>query len=198
MIPGRIGAAEAASYLGISAVSFSKLVHLGVFEHQGRDGYDLKTVTRAACEHWRRQAAGRGEPGEERVLSSARARQAAATADMVELRTRIAAGSYVSLDLVGRQLDTLFTEFRETCLSLPGELADALTMRQRDEVNERLTAAIYDLLERLAVGNVVPDGPEADRDDAALKHARRYRSVAHGLGKRDHLDGQHPARQNGR
>src|SRR6516225_5340697 len=61
------------------------LCNEGVLKREGRkDGYDLWQTVRTYCEHMRRQAAGRGAPGEKQIQSSARA-QAAVALDALRL-----------------------------------------------------------------------------------------------------------------
>jgi phage terminase Nu1 subunit (DNA packaging protein) len=84
-----------AGLLGISVVNFHQLIGKGIIERQGRKGYPLRDTVKAFCEYWRKIAAGRGEEGEQKTLSSARARAALAQAEQMELRTQIARGNYV-------------------------------------------------------------------------------------------------------
>jgi hypothetical protein len=82
MRKGRVSATHCCAFLDISATTFGRLIEDGVFARQSpSDGYGLKLVVRACCALWRHQAAGRADPEQDRVLSSARARHALAAAE---------------------------------------------------------------------------------------------------------------------
>jgi len=110
----------------------------------------LGTISRLSCAHvarWRRQASGGGEPGEQRVLSSARAREAQARADAIELRNNIARGRYVSILAVRQRWETVAIALREAALGFSGKIADAVAKAQgRAEVFEIVDAEMRELL----------------------------------------------------
>jgi hypothetical protein len=88
----RVSTSVIAGFLGISTQAFNDLVGRGVVPRGGREGYPLRSTVAAFCEHWWRQAAGRGELGQEHVLSAARAQREQATAKLIELRLQRAQG----------------------------------------------------------------------------------------------------------
>ncbi|WP_128944335.1 hypothetical protein [Bradyrhizobium zhanjiangense] len=171
--------------LGISTVAFGNLLNAQVIERQPRSaGYDLRTVVRAACEHWRRQAAGRGAPGEERVLSSARARQAVAAAEQLELRTAIARGEYVSLAAIGKALDGLIITMRQQFLwaippAVVAVVKDHAPGADSGAIFEAVDDVVRDALTQFAdgAGQIADTKPEAGEADVGLKHARRLRGA---------------------
>src|SRR6516225_5204561 len=117
MLPGRVSASEVCAWLDISNVVFARLCNEGVLKRESRkDGYDLRQVVRTYCDHMRRQAAGRGGPDEQQVLSSARARAAVATAEQMELRTQIARGNYIPRNALVFGLQGFIIEMRQEFL----------------------------------------------------------------------------------
>jgi phage terminase Nu1 subunit (DNA packaging protein) len=176
-IIGKVSAAVCADVLGVSAVTFAKYINEGVIARQRE--YDLRVVCRAVLAHYRRIASGRaGEGGSDNVLASARARQAVATAEMVELRNAVAKSQYVPLAAVRIALEEHIVAAREVALSLPGKTAPNLVGRDGEEIYVILEAEIYEMLERLADGDTVADeAVEHQRNGkGVLKRDRRYRT----------------------
>src|SRR6516225_6332853 len=94
----KINAAVAAHVLGISSVTFSKMISTGVLKRADpKKGYRLGDVVGAVVGHYQRLAGNRsGDAGHERSLASARAASALAQADERRLRVGILRGRYVS------------------------------------------------------------------------------------------------------
>ena len=78
----RVNAGVAAHVLGISSVTFSKMVSIGVIKRADpAQGYQLGEIVSAVVGHYQRIAGNRaGDSENERSLSSARARAASAQA----------------------------------------------------------------------------------------------------------------------
>jgi hypothetical protein len=175
---GRVTATECCVYLGISATTFGKLCVEGVIERQSpSDGYDLKVVVRSCCGYWRRLASGRAaEPGQERVLSEARARATTAQAEERELRLAVMRGSYVSARAVVLVLGDYISGCRERLLSLSG-MAATLVGCDFEEISAALVDAIDEALSDLAAAKISAD--IIAHDEGRPRHDRRQRSGSH-------------------
>jgi hypothetical protein len=174
-IISKVSAAVCADVLGVSQTTFAKYLNEGIITRQKE--YDLRIVCRSVLAHYRRIASGRaGEGGSDNVLSSARARQAVATAEMVELRNAVAKSQYVPLAAVRVALEEHIAAAREVALSLPGKTAANLVGRDGEEIHAILEAEIYEMLDRLATGDVVAaEAAEHRSNGGVLKRDRRYR-----------------------
>jgi phage terminase Nu1 subunit (DNA packaging protein) len=153
--------AEAARHIGLSDVSFAKLLNDGIIERQDRaTGYDLTKVRLKCFAHLRSVAAGRGGEDGGAVLSVQRARLAAAQTQAAEFKNMQAQGGYVELSLMQKSLVAMFTTARERALTMPGKCADSLTphtAKDRDAIHEILRAEIYEMLDDMSD----PDGAAA-------------------------------------
>jgi hypothetical protein len=102
--------------------------------------------------------AGRGAEGGV-MLSTQRARLAAAQSEKAEFTNAIARGDFVSLSLMKEKLIAIFSVFREKTLTFPGKVADALMLHcaeDRNTITEILRDECYELLEDLSESNVLP------------------------------------------
>jgi hypothetical protein len=171
---GNVSAGVICDLFGVSSVTFARWIDDGLFERA--KAYDLKTICRALLKNYQRRASGRGEEGEVRVLASARARQALAIAEREELRNAVAKSQYVPLAAVRVALEDHLVAAREVALSLPGKTSSNLVGRDAEEIHEILENEIYEMLDRLANGDVIADeAVEHQRNGGVLKRDRRYR-----------------------
>jgi phage terminase Nu1 subunit (DNA packaging protein) len=150
--------AQAARHVGLSNVSFAKLLNDGVVERQDRTvGYDL-TVVRLACfKHLRSLAAGRGGVDSGEMLSRERSLLAKEQREAVSLKNAISRGDFVSLTVVKSALVSTFATMREQCLTLPGAVADSLTPfspKDRAEITDIIRDKVYELLEGLSEAKI--------------------------------------------
>src|SRR5258706_7605432 len=147
-------AAAAAAHINLSGVSFARLLNLGVIVRQTREvGYDLRVVRFARLNQLEALAAGRGGEDGGALLSTQRAKLAAAQANAAEFKNAQMMGDYMPLGVVKKQLETTFMVARERALSTPGKCADSLTphcKEDREAIHEILRAEIYDMLEDMS------------------------------------------------
>ena len=145
---------EAAQHVGLSDVSFAKLLNDGVVERQDRaSGYNLTTVRLACFKHLRSVAAGRGGVNSGEMLSHERAMLAKEQREAVTLKNAIVRGDYVELPAFKEQFISDLSVTRETALSMPGKSADALTPytpKDRDAIYKILQSEIYEMLGAMA------------------------------------------------
>jgi phage terminase Nu1 subunit (DNA packaging protein) len=182
---GRVSAEVIGDLFGVSRVTFAKWCNEGVLARQSPShGYDLRVVCRALLKDYARRAAGRGEEGEQRVLSSARARAADAQAEERRLRVDILKGRYVSVLAVRQVWANVAESIREVALSVPGKIAHALSFHTKEDqaaVEEIVYREICEMLERLADGNDVKG--DVVEDDEAVQHGRSGRVARNGRGE---------------
>jgi hypothetical protein len=181
-----VSASEVCAWLGISSVTFARICNEGVLKRQDRkDGYDLKQTVGIYCEHMRRQAAGRGGPDEQQILSSARARAALAQAEQMELRTQIARGNHISRDALVFGLQGFIIEMRQEFLHgiPPAAVATVIGYAPEADSNaifEAVDTVVRDALSRFADGtsNLLADNPPqaAAVNDVGPTRPRRWRS----------------------
>jgi phage terminase Nu1 subunit (DNA packaging protein) len=167
-----VSTSTVAAFLGISTVAFNDLVGRGVVRRGGRAGYPLMQTVAACCEHWRRQASGRAaEPGQERILSEARARATTAQAQEREFRVAVLRGNYVSARAVTFVVGSYVSAIRERLLSLPGALAMMLAHRNAEEIDSALTDAIFETLDNFSQSKICEDVAARNRE-GGRPHAR--------------------------
>jgi hypothetical protein len=190
----RVPVSVVASMLGISVVAFHQLVGKGVVPREGRAGYPLRDTVKACCEYYRKIAAGRSEEGEQKVLASARARAALATAEQMELRTQIARGKYVPLDALRVALDDMIITYRQELLRAIPSAAAAVVIKFApeacNEVHEAVDDAVREALNRFAdgVSNLTTDHPPIATQPT---QPRRWRGPApRGIGHDRNRDGE--------
>jgi hypothetical protein len=151
----------------------------GIFARQGTNGYDLSIICRSLLKDYQRRAAGRGEEGEQRVLSSARARAADAQAEERMLRVGILRGEYVPIVAVRKAWSAIAASFRECALSVAGKIADRMaTVQSREEAFEIIDGEMCELLETLSGG-----GDIAAEDVGEVRDGQRARA-----GRNDHAE----------
>jgi hypothetical protein len=127
MKAGKVSAAVCADVLGISMVTWAKLIDDGVVERQPASvGHDLRTVVRAAYAASQRRAAGRGAKGEGEVLSSARARQALAIAVKNEFANACTRAEFIHVGIFNARLERTFSVMKEKIVGRSGKIADAV------------------------------------------------------------------------
>src|SRR2546430_16522809 len=119
--------AEAARHIGLSDVSFAKLLNDGIIERQDRaTGYDLTKVRLKCFAHLRSVAAGRGGEDGGAVLSTQRAKLVAAQTQAAECKNMQAMGQFVELSLRQRWLQQTFLVMRGIALGPCGKCGGAL------------------------------------------------------------------------
>jgi phage terminase Nu1 subunit (DNA packaging protein) len=147
-------AAAAAAHINLSGVSFARLLNLGVIVRQAREvGYDLRVVRLARLNQLEALAAGRGGEDGGAVLSTQRAKLAAAQTQAAEFKNQQAMGQFVELSLMQRMLQQTFLVMREIALGTAGKVADTLqpfTPLDRTEIYRVIHAEICTMLESLA------------------------------------------------
>jgi hypothetical protein len=171
-----VTAVKAGKHICLSPSRFRDLVDAGIFERMPPGKYDLTTVREAYCRYAQKVMQGRGDDGG-KALSERRGRLAEAQTVAVELKNRIASGEYVRLDAVQRAYESDLTVFRETALSTPGKVADAVsahTKEDRAAVFEIIFDEICEMLEILSEPKFVGPrlaGPERRRLAEVAKEA---------------------------
>jgi len=139
-----------------------------------KDGHRLGDVVAGTVGFYLKQAAGRSTtPGLEQTLSEARAREAQARADAIELRNNISRGHYVSILAVRKRWEMLGTARRETMLSFAGRIAGEVHgMQSREAAHEVIDNAMRELLEILSGGGDVVDENVGGRQEVAQPDLR--------------------------
>jgi phage terminase Nu1 subunit (DNA packaging protein) len=137
------GAAAAHIFIGIAR--FRELIEQGAITKQAPGQYDLDVVRREAFEHLRRDRGGHGTA----ELSNERAELAREQTASVKFKNAVMRGDYVSLEMIFKKAEVMFSVFRERILGIPGKIADALTMRTRDEIEIILREELYEALDQL-------------------------------------------------
>jgi hypothetical protein len=159
--------AEAARHVGLSDVSFGKLLNSGVIERQDRaTGYDLTKVRLKCFAHLRSVAAGRGGVNSGEMLSHERAMLAKEQREGITLKNAISRGEFVEVSAFKKQLVSDLTVTRERALSLPGKCADALqpyTPEDRSAIHEVLKSEVYEMLGDMANPPAYVDAKVADQ-----------------------------------
>lgn len=155
MKAGRVSAATICDWLDVSKQTFANMIDAGIFERNPSNvGYDLRTVVRVVVRHYQKLAAGRGGADGGAALTAARARQAIASAETMELKNAVSRHEFVPIELVTEQLIALFMTIREKWLALPGKIADELATHcsdiDRAAVEVILEREIFEMLEELA------------------------------------------------
>jgi hypothetical protein len=163
----------AAIHCGISVVSFSRLLDLGVIQRQSREvGYDLTTCRLARFKYLENLAAGRGglDGSSGAALSASRSRLAEAQTRAAEMKTGILSGEYVRLEVFARVLDEMFVVLREIALGMPGKTADSVAAAcggDRALVFRIIDDEIREMLTLLSTPDIVArgSGKQARRSD---------------------------------
>jgi hypothetical protein len=152
--------AQAAAHIYCSRAQFDQYLAEGTITRRPSGKYDLDHVRREAFAHLRSVAAGRGGANgnkltEERVLLTRIKRQ------REERQAGIEAGQWARLSAVQRFLEGALLGFRSRALGLPGEVADQLAMRSREECFRILDDAIRSKLEELSEDGFAARAAEA-------------------------------------
>jgi hypothetical protein len=159
--------AEAARHVGLSDVSFAKLLNDGIIERQDRaTGYDLTKVRLKCFAHLRSVAAGRGGVNSGEMLSHERALLAKEQREAVTLRNSISRGEFVEVLGFKKQLIIDLSVTRETALSLPGKVADGLTphcAEDRAAIYKIIQSEVYEMLGAMADPPAYVDAKVADQ-----------------------------------
>jgi hypothetical protein len=145
-------AIQAAKHVCLSPSRFRDLVAESVFKRMPSGQYDLKTVRESYCLHMQKIAAGRAADGGA-SLSAQRSRLAKAQAENAEFKNALAAGRFVDLEIVQRQLEAKLTTMREVALGTPGKIADSLTphcAEDREAIFEIIRGEVYEMLTSLS------------------------------------------------
>jgi hypothetical protein len=127
-----VSAEVVAKLFGVSRVTFASWVSDGIFDRQGTAGYDLSVVSRSLLKHYQRRAAGRGEEGEQRVLATARAREAQARARHIELRSQDYEAKNWPIERVHFLFANTFYVVIENLSGLAGRLCNRLGVADHD------------------------------------------------------------------
>jgi hypothetical protein len=165
--------AEAARHVGLSDVSFAKLLNDGVIERQDRaTGYDLTKVRLKCFAHLRSIAAGRGGVDSGEMLSHERAMLAKEQREAISLRNAVSRGEYVHVPGFKKQLISDMTVTREQGLSLAGTLADAVephSALDRTAIFEMIKAKVHEMLGAMANPPAYVEAKLADQVESRKK-----------------------------
>lgn len=138
-----------AAHLFCTRETLSDYVARGVVEKLPNGKYDLNACRERVMRHLRDRAAGRaGDNGDN--LASARADLAREQRDAVAIKNAIARGDFVPLGAMAKKIESRNSVVRERLLVIPGKMADALAMREREEIAAALTDEIEEVLNELA------------------------------------------------
>lgn len=129
--------------------------------------YRLATAVRALIDQAAKPDGRRGN-GDEARLAAERARLAKEQADAVAMKNAIARRENVPIAQLMKELQIVFTAFREHCLSIPGKVAATCEMRSRGEVEEIVREEVYEALEQLSRPILSECPSEAVADGAIL------------------------------
>jgi phage terminase Nu1 subunit (DNA packaging protein) len=143
-------AAQAAAHIFISISRFRDLVSQGTIKHQPNGKYDLDKVREQYIRNLQRVATGRGGEEGGTQLTKQRAEYAKEQTLSMKLKNAIVRGDYVSLELFAKKVDAMILVVRERILTIPGKLADKLSMRTRDEIDLILREEVYEALNELS------------------------------------------------
>jgi hypothetical protein len=151
-------AAEAADHIGVSSVTFGKLLNMGVIERQPRHmGYDLRKVRMARIHQLEALAHGREEGG---TLTKQRAKLEAVKTDVAEFKLGLMRGDYVSLEVFAKEYERQLMVMREHFLQLPRVAAEALLPILRSEADmaaaeDVIRERTYEAMDVFADGKVL-------------------------------------------
>jgi phage terminase Nu1 subunit (DNA packaging protein) len=161
---------EVCAWCDISAETFHDAVRRGIIPKQPRAGYDEQAVARVLIKDAQARKGGHGDLASAVGLSEARAALAREQTQAVALKNAVARGEYAPLTVIRREIETVFTEFRERILSIPGKIAAICEMRSRIEVEEIVRDECYEALEELSRPILPADGTNdhSDHDDEAV------------------------------
>jgi hypothetical protein len=165
-------AVKAGQHICLSVSRFHDLVAGGVITRAPPGKYDLDKVREEYCRHAQKVMQGRGSDNGA-SLSAQRVKLAEQQTIAVERRNAAEAGDLVSLDLIGRRLDSTFTTMREIALGVPGKIADSLqphSALDRGAITEIVRGEIYEMLETLSEYDNYP--PIAKRAATAKRAAK--------------------------
>jgi len=144
---GRVPANVAAHHINVSATKFAALINEGVIDRQDRaNGYDLAEVRLAYIKHLRAIAGGQGAGA---GLAHERSALARSQRESIDIRNAQLRGDLVSVKAVAAIVERDYTIVRERLLSIPGKLADELTMRSRAEIEPIIRSEIAEALNEL-------------------------------------------------
>jgi hypothetical protein len=163
--------AAAAAHIGLSLVTFSKLLNMNVIERQPRGaGYDLTTVRMARLKQLEAAAAGRSGSDGGALLAKERALLAREQREAAQIKNELARGELIHLETIKRVFTPMFYNFREIALGTPGKVADAVADAcggDRALVYNLIDSEIRDMLDLLAT----------DEAYAQVRPAKQARSV---------------------
>ena len=142
-------ASEAAAHVDLGVGRFTQLVETNVIPRQKTRSYRLDDVRRVYIRHLRAIAAGQGSDGGT-TLANERAALAREQTLTAQIKNAAARGDLVSLTAVQKRLIALLAIFRERILSIPGKMADPLSMRTREEIEPLLRDELYEALDELS------------------------------------------------
>ena len=123
-----------AAHLDCTRETISDYLARGMIKKLKNGRYDQDVSRNSVLKHLRDKAAGRSgaNPGGP-DLSTERALLAKEQREGISLKNAISKGEYVLVRLVTIALERIFSIIREHILTREGRLADALTMRTREE-----------------------------------------------------------------
>lgn len=162
-----VSASAAAAHIGVSLVTFSKLLNTGVIHRQPRDvGYDLTTVRIARLRQLEAAAAARSGVDGGALVAKERALLAREQREAAQIRNQYARGELVSLDAIQKALEELFIGVREIALGTAGKVSDAVsthTKEDREAVFTIIDEEIRAMLTLLSTGDVVSKAQDRKR-----------------------------------
>jgi hypothetical protein len=164
-----VTATALAAHLGCSRVTIHDYVARKVFQRLPNGKFDQNDCRLKAFAYLRDKAGGRTGSSDNN-LSQARAELAREQTTAVALKNAIARGEVAPLREIKRQLEVVFTAFRERTLAIPGKIAAVCEMRSRGEVEEIVREECYEALEELSrpilpVGGPAGVGGAMDAED---------------------------------
>lgn len=140
--------AEAARHIFLGERRFFELLDDNVIERRPPGEYDLDRVRETYVLHLRKVAAGRGaEKGSD--LAAERAKLAREQTEAAAMKNALTRGELVSIEEVGRQLESEYGVVRQRLLAIPGTVAHSLVGLDRASIETLLGTAITDALTEL-------------------------------------------------
>lgn len=161
-------AALAAAHIGVSAVTFGKLLNTGIIKRQPRNvGYDLTVVRMARLRQLEAIAAGRSGADGGVLLARERALLTREKRESAALKNQDARGELVHLSLIRTTLGELFGNMREVVLGTAGVISDAIAAHPMDRaaIHQIIDGRLREMLAELSAGGVLERSRSQRRAD---------------------------------
>jgi phage terminase Nu1 subunit (DNA packaging protein) len=142
----------AAKHLDLSTRQLRRHVEEKTLPPMPAGGYDLNALRTSYIRHLRKIAAGHSSHSGVDLVAE-RGRLAAVQRERAELDLQIRRGQYCEIELTGQMVEGLFAVVRERALSIPGKLADAISMQPRQACFELLVVEVNAMLGDLYAGS---------------------------------------------